>query len=141
MAAEIEAAAEYILGVPAEYVPMAMIIAMVCGLLCTLAVSLPGYYAQDKKIARENSGKLTYGISYLSSNILTVVIAVVGSLVVIGWYADASGVAMNAGLCNTIAVVVSVIVGFGGEKFLALPFVESLRDKAKAKDARTQKPQ
>nr|DAH33944.1 MAG TPA: hypothetical protein [Caudoviricetes sp.] len=141
MAAEIEAAANYILGVPAEFIPVTMVIAMVIGLVCTFAVSLPGFYQQDKEIARKNGGKITYGISYLSSNILIVAICVVASLAMIGWYADASGVQVTAGLCNSMALVVSAIIGLGGSKFLALPFVESIRDKAKADVARAKMPE
>lgn len=139
MAAEIEAAANLILGVPAEYIPVTMVIAMVVGLICTFAVSLPGFYEQDKEVARKNGGKITYGISYLSSNIIIVAVCVIASLVMIGWYADASGASVSSGLCNSIALVVSVVIGLGGSKFLALPFVESIRDKAKAQAARTEK--
>lgn len=128
---------QYILGVPAEFVPTVMVIALVVGLICTFAMSLPGYYAQDKKVARENGGKLTYGLSYLSSNILIVVICVVLSLIIIGWYLDASGAVASGGLCYAIALVVSVFVGLGGSKYITLPFVEALRDKAKAADARS----
>ena len=138
MAAEIEAATQFILGVPAEFVPMTMVIALVIGLICTFAVSLPGFYEQDKTVARQNGGKISYGINYLSANIVVVAICVIASLAVIGWYIDASGITATSGLCNAIALVVSVIIGLGGSKFLALPFVESLRDKAKAADARAQ---
>lgn len=139
VASEIEAASEYILGVPAEFVPVTMVIAMAIGLICTLAVSLPGYYEQDKELARKNGGKIAYGLSYLSSNIAIVAVCVIASLALIGWYADASGVAVTSGLCNAFALVVSVVVGLGGSKFLSLPFVECIRDKAKAKDAREAK--
>lgn len=139
MAAEVGETMNLILGVPAEFIPVTMVIAMVVGLICTFAVSLPGFYEQDKEIARKNGGRITYGISYLSSNIVIVAVCVVASLVMIGWYADASGVAVTSGLCNAIALVVSVIIGLGGSKFLALPFVESIRDKAKAQAARTEK--
>ena len=138
MAAEIEAT-QYILGVPAELVPTTIVLAMVIGLICTFAMSLPGFYEKDKEIARKNGGKVVYGLSYLSSNIGIVAVCIVASLAIIGWYADAASVVPTSGLCYCIALVVSVIVGFGGSKFLALPFVESIRDKAKAKAAREEK--
>ncbi len=132
-----EAATQYILGVPAEFVPMTMVIAMVVGLICTFAVSLPGFYEQNKVVARTNGGRISYGINYLSANIVVVAVCVIASLEIIGWYIDASNVTATSGLCNAVALVVSVIVGLGGSKFLALPFVESLRDKAKAAAARS----
>lgn len=131
-------AVNYILGVPAEFVPMIMVIALVVGMVGTFAMSLPGYYAQDKAVARSGGEKISYGISYLAANILTVVACVILSLLVTGWYIDASGVTATSGLCCAFAVVISAIVGFGGSSYISLPFVESLRDKAKAADARSE---
>ncbi len=129
-------AVNYILGVPAEFVPMTMVIALVVGLIGTFAMSLPAYYEQDKIVARSGGEKLSYGLSYLSANIITVIACVVLSLVIIGWYAEASGAIVTGGLCYAVAFVVSIFIGFGGSKLVSLPFVESYRNKAKAADAR-----
>lgn len=136
MAGEIETAVQYILGVPSEFVPMAMIIALVFGILTTFALSLPEFYEQDKAVARENGGKITYGIKYLSANILVVIACVIGSLVITGWYLEASGAVANAGLCCGFAFVVSIIIGLIGTKLYTLPFVECFRNEAKANEAR-----
>lgn len=132
-------AMQYILGVPAEYVPMTMVIALVVGLICTLAMSLPDYYEQDKTVARSGGEKISYGLSYLSANIVTVIGCVILSLIFIGGYLSATGATGSLNLCVAFAVVTSLCFGLGGSKLITLPLVESYRNKAKAADARSTK--
>ncbi len=129
-------AMNYILGVPPEFVPMIMVIALIVGMIGTFAMSLPDYYSQDKVVARSGGEKLSYGLSYLAANILTVVACVILSLVATGWYLNATGALATSGMCCAFAVVVSAIIGFGGSYYVSLPFVECLRDKSKAAEAR-----
>ena len=136
MAEEIEAAVQYILGVPSEFVPMAMVIALAFGILTTFALSLPDFYEQDKTVARASGGKIVYGIKYLSANAAVIVACVVGTLVITGWYIEASGAVANAGLCNGFAFVISIVIGLIGTKIFTLPFVECARNKIKADEAR-----
>ncbi len=135
MSQELEAATTLILGVPPEFVPSVLVLSIVIGVATTFAMSLPGYYAQDKKIARESGGRLVYGLSYLSSNIVAIVACGVLSLLLIGWYLDATGAVATSGLCLGMAFVTSLVIGLGGSKFL-LRLVEAFRDHAKATEAR-----
>lgn len=131
-------ASEMIYCTPADYAPILMVIGLIIGAVVTFAVGLGLYYDKVKEDARAGQPKAAYGLSYLTGNVMVVIIATVAALVVPGmYYSGAGAVGTEAGY-YLIGAVAAVIVALLGDKGIR-SFLEAARDRQKAKEASSAK--
>ena len=121
---------------PAEFGPELLVMGFIIGAVITFLFSLYSYSEEAKEVARAEHEKLAYGMSYLSKNIVVLVLAGLASMIVPGYYYDLVAAVPTEGGCLLIGAVVAVIVGLGGEK-LATKAVEIFRNGKKTADALT----
>lgn len=125
---------DLIMNLPAEYVPMVFMVAILAGLLITFARGFFSFSEEYKNQARTTGIKIAYGLDYLSKNIVVAILSGALAIVALGVFYTMVDIAPTQDACMAIGCGVALIIAWGGES-LANLILESIRNFSKGNDA------
>lgn len=136
MAEEYAEAVDTILNIPAEYVPVMILVVAVVSLIVTLARSYPAYTEQYKDDARTKGKAIAYGLGYIETNIVSIAAGIVATLILTGWLIGQGIIVADSALdVDVTAGVIAAFAVYLGNKYIIDAYHEGFRDKAKGDDA------
>lgn len=135
----IEEYSDTILNIPSEYIPALIVLYFAIGIVWTYFKGRAKFNAQDKDAARLNGGALTYGVNYLELNISVAIVTVLAGLILMGGAVGQGYVVLDSWIdVIAVGIVIGVICAVGSDYFLRYFGLESVRDAAKADEARAE---
>ena len=120
---------------PAEFLPILVVIGLVFTMIPTLLKAKAGFNDAVKANLRSEGDGLSFGMDYLSANVIVIVIGVVASVLIGGLIYDAIAAPAALSGCVVMAIVASVLIGTKGQEAATI-LIDIFRDKVKISDLR-----
>ena len=118
---------------PAEFLPILVVIGLVFTMIPTLLKAKAGFNDALKANLRSEGDGLSFGMDYLSANIIVIVVGVVASVLIGGLVYDAIAAPAALSGCVVMAIVASLIIGTKGQEAATI-LIDIFRDKVKISD-------
>ena len=118
---------------PAEFLPILVVIGLVFTMIPTLLKAKAGFNDALKANLRSEGDGLSFGMDYLSANVIVIVIGVVASVLIGGLVYDAIAAPAALSGCVVMAIVASVLIGTKGQEAATI-LIDIFRDKVKISD-------
>ena len=118
---------------PAEFLPILVVIGLVFTMIPTLLKMKAGYNDALKANLRSGGDGLSFGMDYLSANVIVIVSGVVASVLIGGLIYDAIAAPAALSGCVVMAIVASLIIGTKGQEAATI-LIDIFRDKVKISD-------
>lgn len=124
---------EFVMYTPAEYLPILVVVGLICTMIPTLLKAKASYDDAVKADLRSGGTGFSFGMDYLTANVAIIIIGVVATVLVGGMVYDAIEAEPQMSGCIVMGIVTALVIGIGGQT-LASEIVDVFRNRGKISD-------